>query len=270
MNCLPGDRGEISMTRDMMVHWLMLLCSPLLLPSSNVAAAFSTRHCITSSPSTTHHATIPSDIDIPIIFENDKLLAINKPPHISHHDDPTTGELGIMSIIRSQQQTQTFSYRNRLWSVHRLDKVTSGILLLAKDPTTASTLMRKFQQKEITKYYTAISAKKAKKKQGRVRGNMVMGRRGSYKLVNSKNKVQQSNVDKEEVDDDIDTEKKKQTRGGYAVTRYFTAGLGNLSMTSSLLERVGNKEAQSVPRTAILFQPHTGKTKVRVCEVSMI
>ena len=65
----------------------------------------------------------------PIIFENDKLLAINKPPHISHHDDPSTGELGIISIIRSQQQTQTFSYPDRLWSVHRLDKVTSGILL---------------------------------------------------------------------------------------------------------------------------------------------
>jgi len=227
-----------------------------------------------STPSIKHHtnkdyslhATIPSDnIDIPIIFENDKLLAINKPPHISHHDNPSTGGLGIMSIIRSQQQTQTFSYPDRLWSVHRLDKVTSGILLLAKDPTTASILIRKFQQKEITKYYTAISAKKARKKQGWVRGNMVMGRRGSYKLVNSKNKVQQSNVD-----DDIDTEKKKQTRGGYAVTRYFTAGLGNLSMASSLLERVENKEALSVPRTAILFQPHTGKTKVRVCEVSMI
>jgi len=234
-------------SRDMMVHWLMLLCSPLLLPSSNVAAAFSTR------------------IDIPIIFENDKLLAINKPPHISHHNDPSTGELGIMSIIRSQQQTQTFSYPDRLWSVHRLDKVTSGILLLAKDPTTASILIRKFQQKEITKYYTAISARRPKKKQGWVRGNMIMGRRGSYKLVNSKNKVQQSDVDldKEEMDDGVDTEKKKQTRGGYAVTRYFTAGLGNLSMVSSLLERIENKEAQSVPRTAILFQPHTGKTKVR-------
>ena len=110
----------------------MLLCSPLLLPTNNVAAAFSTRHYISTTYHTNKdyslHATIPSDIDIPIIFENDKLLAINKPPYISHHDDPTTSELGIMSIIRSQQETQTFSYPDRLWSVHRLDKVTSGIL----------------------------------------------------------------------------------------------------------------------------------------------
>ena len=120
-------------------------------------------------------------------------------------------------------------------------------------------MIRKFQQKEITKYYTAISARKPKKKQGWVKGNMVMGRRGSYKLVNSKNKVQQSDVDEDEVDDGVDTEKKKQTRGGYAVARYFTAGLGNLSMASSLL-KIEDKEAQSVPRTAMLFQPHTGKT----------
>lgn len=205
-----------------------------------------------------HHddVIIPDDIDITVIFENHKLVAINKPPHIPHHDDPSTGQLGIMSIIRAQQEQLTFPYPDRLWGVHRLDKVTSGILLLAKDSSTASQLINKFQQKEITKFYIAISGKKPKKKkQGWVKGVMKLGRRGSYKLINEKSK------------DDNNKDKR------YAVTRFFTAGLGNLSMAPTILKSIEKSKANdmqlTMPKTAILFRPYTGKThQLRVASKS--
>jgi len=108
----------------------------------------------------------------------------------------------------------------------------------------------------VNKYYMAISGKKPrKKKQGWVRGDMVLGRRGSYKLVN---------------------ENKKDEEGGgkksnYAVTRFFTAGLGNVPLSPLLHPKVNEEEVSSTtPKTAILFQPHTGKThQLRVAAKSV-
>ena len=209
------------------------------------------------------------DISIPIIYEDENILAICKPPHIPHHDDPQRGQFGILSLIRNQQSEQAFPYSGRLYGVHRLDRVTSGILLFAKDSSTASTLITKFQRKEVKKYYFAISGKKPKKKkQGWVKGQMVIGRRGSYKLLND----QKSNS----FDDDVvcgSDGRQKYERGGYAETRFFTAGLGNLELAfkHKVNNDFENKETQQVaPKTAILFEPHTGKThQLRVAAKSV-
>ena len=113
----------------------------------------------------------------------------------------------------------------------------------------------------MTKFYMAISGKKPKKKkQGWVKGSMVLGRRGSYKLVNESKK-------KDNVVDDA-------KRSNYAVTRFFTAGLGNAPLSSSLLsehDSDGDENISSLlPKTAILFQPHTGKThQLRVAAKSV-
>lgn len=129
-----------------------------------------------------------------------------------------------------------------------MDRVTSGVLLLAKDSSTASALMRKFSKREVVKYYVAISHKKAKKKQGWVRGEMAKSRRGSYKLIPEK----QSSSDCKE----------------YAVSRYFTAGLGNLDLSSSLVR--DESSGAATPRTLVLFQPKTGKThQLRVAAKSI-
>lgn len=62
--------------------------------------------------------------NINVLYESDDVLAIDKPPHISHHDDDQ--EIGILSIIRQQQKEERISYQGRIYGVHRLDKVTSG------------------------------------------------------------------------------------------------------------------------------------------------
>ncbi|KAK1739054.1 RNA pseudouridine synthase [Skeletonema marinoi] len=231
----------------------------LLLPQC--AASFATQPSTQTSPSSS--IITPSDINFPILYENEHLIAISKPPHIPHHDDPQSNQLGIISLLRHQQQQQSsFTYPHRLYGVHRLDRVTSGILLLAKSSDTANELVNKFKEREVNKYYMAISGKKPrKKKQGWVRGDMVLGRRGSYKLVNENKKE-----DEEKEDDG-------GKKSNYAVTRFFTAGLGNVPLSPLLHPKeVDNEEevSSTTPKTAILFQPHTGKThQLRVAAKSV-
>ena len=72
-----------------------------------------------------------------------------------------------------------------LFSVHRLDKMTSGLVILAKSSEVANKFTELFSSRQIEKYYLAISLKKAKKKQGWIKGDMTTARRGSYKLLKS-------------------------------------------------------------------------------------
>jgi tRNA pseudouridine32 synthase / 23S rRNA pseudouridine746 synthase len=175
---------------------------------------------------------------IQILFESDHILAINKPTGIPHHDDGE--EPGILSVVRQQQASSAIHYQGRLYGVHRLDRVTSGILLFAKDQETAATLTKAFRDGTVTKYYTGLSAKKpTSKKQGWVKGNMVRGRRKSWYLTR-----------------DLQGE-------NYAVTRYFTAGLAGLAGSNV-------DQEDPPPKTLLLFRPMTGKThQLRVAAKSV-
>ncbi|KAL7550943.1 hypothetical protein ACHAWF_014152 [Thalassiosira exigua] len=209
-------------------------------------------------------------VDLPILHESERLLAIAKPSGVSHHDDPSAGELGMLSLIREKQggPNPSFPYPGRLHGVHRLDRVTSGILLLAKDPATAGELAAKFREGEVTKYYAALSGKKPrKKKQGWVRGEMVPGRRGSYKHVNPTGRKGASDA-KEERTEGSEREGRKSL--GHAATRFFTAGLGNLSLVPTLRANGDEDSDRTLPKTALLFRPHTGKThQLRVAAKSL-
>ncbi|GAK87976.1 pseudouridine synthase [Vibrio ponticus] len=70
---------------------------------------------------------------------------------------------------------------SQLYLVHRLDKMTSGILLLARNSQAASELSQAFAKRLVEKFYLAIGTKKPKKKQGLISGiwNARVARRGS-------------------------------------------------------------------------------------------
>jgi tRNA pseudouridine32 synthase/23S rRNA pseudouridine746 synthase len=186
-----------------------------------------------------------NSLHIPIIYESKDFLAINKPSGIPHHS--TTDELGIVALIRLQYNQEHPT--TRLYSVHRLDRVTSGILLLAKTPEAVRELTRLFREKKIVKYYTALSYHKAtQKKQGWIQGGMERGRRKSWMLV-------------------------RENTTNFAQTRFFSAGLGQLSASDGLapLSLSNSKEtAPLAPRTLLLLRPYTGKThQLRVAAKSV-
>jgi tRNA pseudouridine32 synthase / 23S rRNA pseudouridine746 synthase len=110
-----------------------------------------------------------------LIENNEHFLVIYKKPNTSFHSED--GERGLFETVK---QTQGLA---ELYPVHRLDKVTSGLLVMAKTATANQELVNQFKNREIQKFYLAISAKKPKKKQGLIKGDMESARRGAWKLL---------------------------------------------------------------------------------------
>lgn len=106
-------------------------------------------------------------------------LAINKPIGIGMHTEDD--DIGL--VVLAEQQ-----FQRPLWPVHRLDKVTSGILLLATDASSAAMLSLQFAKQtseQVEKTYLARSSRKPSKKQGWIKGDMAKTRNGSWKLLRS-------------------------------------------------------------------------------------
>ncbi|SOE22252.1 23S rRNA pseudouridine955/2504/2580 synthase [Spirosomataceae bacterium TFI 002] len=85
-----------------------------------------------------------------IIFENDNFIAINKPPFISSLDERTEDKTA--SIIRLAKEEF-----EDIQLCHRLDKETSGVLILAKNPEAYRHMAIQFEQREVTKTYHAVA-----------------------------------------------------------------------------------------------------------------
>lgn len=113
-----------------------------------------------------------------IIDQTEDFLVINKSQGISVHKDQN--ETGLTMQLKDDLKLEA------LFLVHRLDKVTSGILVFAKHAQAASILSAQFRERQVTKYYLAISARKPRRKQGAIVGDMAKARRGSWKLLSSK------------------------------------------------------------------------------------
>lgn len=124
---------------------------------------------------------------------NDKFILIAKHPGVPFHkgDQP----VGLVEKIRRDLNL------SELYPLHRLDTMTSGLILFARNQETAKEIARLFREHRIEKYYIALAPGSPKKKQGTVKGDMVKGRNGVWILSHS-----------------LDNP---------AVTQFFSAGLGN-------------------------------------------
>jgi 23S rRNA pseudouridine955/2504/2580 synthase len=84
-----------------------------------------------------------------IIFENNDYILINKPPYLSSLDERTQDK--HQSILRLAKE-----YSDDAQLCHRLDKETSGVLAIAKNPAAYRHLAMQFEAREVTKRYHAI------------------------------------------------------------------------------------------------------------------
>lgn len=110
-----------------------------------------------------------------IIENNDYFVVASKNAGVNFHSEEEAGFV-----------VQVSEYLGiPLYPVHRLDRITSGLVILAKNSQTASLFGDMFANREIEKYYLAISIRKPKKKQGWVKGDMGKARRGDYKLLST-------------------------------------------------------------------------------------
>lgn len=83
-----------------------------------------------------------------IIFENENVIVVNKPPFISSLDDREGGDINILRLAKQ--------YHEDAQICHRLDKETSGAMIIAKNPETYRFVSMQFEHREVKKVYHAV------------------------------------------------------------------------------------------------------------------
>ena len=108
-------------------------------------------------PQLTRAYAIPENIPLDVIYEDEVLALINKPSNMTVH--PGAGQRrGTLANALSYRFGELSAVQGQLRPgiVHRLDKDTSGILLVAKDDLNHHFLARQFRDRTIEKEYRAI------------------------------------------------------------------------------------------------------------------
>jgi 23S rRNA pseudouridine1911/1915/1917 synthase len=109
-------------------------------------------------PAPTHDAPVPEDIPLSILYEDEFLAVINKPHDMVVH--PAKGHwsgtlVNALQYHFGQLSNLTGDYRPGI--VHRLDRDTSGVILVAKDEFTHRDLSCQFESRKVFKEYRAIT-----------------------------------------------------------------------------------------------------------------
>lgn len=118
--------------------------------------------------------------DFEVVDEQADFIIVSKSADVNFHDEGQLGE-GLFSQIKSRLNV------DELYPVHRLDKMTSGLLIVAKTKGAANEFQNLFSTHQIQKYYLALSDNKPTKKQGLIKGDMAKSRRGMWKLLRTNN-----------------------------------------------------------------------------------
>lgn len=116
---------------------------------------------------------IPKFFDIEILFEDDHVLVLNKPPFMSTHpNDPETETDTLVNAAAFYLQASG-ELRN-IRQIHRLDRDTSGAILFAKHPLAGAILDKMLEKREIKRTYIAAVQGLLKQRKGTI--NAPIGR----------------------------------------------------------------------------------------------
>lgn len=112
-------------------------------------------------------------MDLNIVFEDDDLLVVNKPsglvvhPATSHQDDTL-----VNGLLAHTQSLSTVGSSERPGIVHRIDKDTSGLLVIAKNDEAHRHLAQQFKEKSVHRIYWAIVFGEPKEENGKISSNL--------------------------------------------------------------------------------------------------
>jgi len=105
-------------------------------------------------------------IEIPIIYQDESILVVDKPfgvvvnRSVTQHEetiqDWVEKRLGVIWEMGEIGEIENQDFWERGGIVHRLDKDTSGVLVIAKTPEAFTELQRQFKEREIEKEYIAL------------------------------------------------------------------------------------------------------------------
>ena len=111
--------------------------------------------------------TLPEPIPLEILFEDDDLIVINKPAGLVVHPGAGHREHTLVNALLNHCATLSgIGGKERPGIVHRIDKETSGCLVVAKNDATHRDLSRQFAARTVEKIYLALVAGKLRKPAG--------------------------------------------------------------------------------------------------------
>ncbi len=102
-------------------------------------------------------APVEIDFDVEILYEDDYLLVVNKPSGLVVHPAPSVKEPTLVDwLVKKGISLSTISGEERHGIVHRIDKETTGALVVAKDNKVHEMLSVQLQDKSMGRYYLAL------------------------------------------------------------------------------------------------------------------
>ena len=124
----------------------------------------------------------PEDI---IVVETDELIVLSKPAGLLSIPDREGKEISLKKILQEKYE--------RVFTVHRLDKETSGLIVFAKDEATHKKLSQQFEERQTEKIYVGLVLGSPAEKKGIIdepitehpvkKGTMVVHRKGKPSLT---------------------------------------------------------------------------------------
>jgi len=136
-------------------------------------------HPITPRPEETE----PEDIPLDIVYEDEYLLIINKPAGMVAHPAYAnyTGTL-VNALLHHTNKLSGLNEPGRPGIIHRLDKDTSGLLVVAKDDFTHAKIAEQFSKRTVDREYHAICWGKFKEQKGEINFNIVRSKKDRKKF----------------------------------------------------------------------------------------
>ena len=133
----------------------------------------------------------PQKIDLNIIYEDFDLIVINKDAGMVVH--PSFGNIDNTLVnallYHCKSSLSGIGGVERPGIVHRLDKMTSGLLVIAKNDLTHIELSKQFKNRTVTKKYIAITQNKMLSKTGSVEDNIVRSRKNRKIMTTTKQNI---------------------------------------------------------------------------------
>lgn len=114
----------------------------------------------------------PEDIPLDIVYEDDALLVINKPPNFVVHPGHGNYTGTLVNALAFHFENLPLNSSERPGLVHRIDKDTSGLLVVAKTEAAMTHLAKQFEDKTSEREYVALVWGNVKEEEGTVSGNI--------------------------------------------------------------------------------------------------
>jgi len=108
--------------------------------------------------------TVPVDIPIDIVYEDDFVTVVNKPPFMPSHPSLGHKDDTVANALAYRYRDRPYVFR----PVNRLDRDTSGLMLVARDKVSAGKLYLSMRRGEIKKAYLAVLDGKIIPEKGRI------------------------------------------------------------------------------------------------------